>query len=116
MGVAGRGEGSAEAAVSFAGARRRSDAPRTVPIATEACVPVAVNADDVVRAESDRMFASFLAEAGGVNRLLHRRIPTPVENQPVIPMNRHTLYSVAVADLSEGARLTIPEAANATSR
>jgi hypothetical protein len=69
-----------------------------------------VNVDNFVRAESDRLFASFVAEAGGVNRFGHRRAPTSVENQPVIRMNRDTLYSAAVVDISEGATLTIPDA------
>jgi hypothetical protein len=69
-----------------------------------------VNIDNFARAESDRMFASFVAEAGGVNRLNHRRLPTSVDHQPVIRMNRDTLYSAAVVDISEGALLTIPDA------
>ncbi len=70
---------------------------------------VLVGVDNFVRAESDRMFASFAADAGGVNRLKHRRAPTPVEDQPVIRMNRDTLYSAAVVDISEGATATIPD-------
>jgi len=70
---------------------------------------IAVNVDNFVRAESDRMFASFVADAGGVNRLLHHRAPTQVEHQPVIRMNRDTLYSEAVVDISGGATLTIPD-------
>ena len=34
--------------------------------------------------------------------LKHNRAPTPVEHQPVIRMNRDTLYSVAVVDISRG--------------
>jgi hypothetical protein len=73
-------------------------------------VPVSVNADNFVRAESDRMFATFTAEAGGVNLLQHRRVPTAVDRQPVIRMNRDTLYSAAVVDISEGATVTLPDA------
>ncbi len=69
---------------------------------------VSVNVDNFVRAETDRMF-SLTAAAGGVNRLQHLRAPTPVENQPVIRMNRDTLYSSAIVDISEGATLTIPD-------
>ena len=72
-------------------------------------VAVRVNVDNFVRAESDRMFAAFVADAGGVNRLKHNRAPTPIDRQSVIRMNRDTLYSFAVADVSEGATLTIPE-------
>jgi hypothetical protein len=71
---------------------------------------IAVNVDNFVRAESDRMFASFVEEAGGVNRLNHRRTPTAVDQQPVIRMNRDTLYSAAVVDISSDATLTIPDA------
>jgi hypothetical protein len=71
-------------------------------------VPVTV--ESFTRAESDRMFASFAADAAGVNRLKHSRAPTPVEHQPVIRMNRDTLYSAAVVDISAGAMLTIPDA------
>ena len=72
-------------------------------------VPVTV--ENFIRAESDRMFASFQADAGGVNRLKHNRTPTPVEHQPVIRMNRDTLYSAAVVDITEGAQVTIPDGA-----
>ena len=70
-------------------------------------VPVTV--DNFARAESDRMFAVLQTEAGGVNRLKHNRTPTPIEHQPVIRMNRDTLYSSAVVDISEGATVTIPD-------
>ena len=70
----------------------------------------AVNVDNFVRAETDRMFAAIQAQAGGVNRWFHYREPTPVDQQTVIRMNRDTLYSGAVVDLSAGASLTIPGA------
>lgn len=73
-------------------------------------MPTEVTVENFVRAESDRMFASFAAMAGGVNRLHHIRVPTPVEQQTVIRMNRDTLYSTAVVDLAEGAAVTIPDA------
>jgi len=72
-------------------------------------VSIAVNVDNFVRAETDRMFAALQADAGGVNRLNHNRTPTPIEHQPVIRMNRDTLYSFVVVDLSSGATFTIPE-------
>ena len=56
------------------------------------------------------MFGSFVHDAGGVNRFLHHRAPTSVEHQPVIRMNRDTLYSEAIVDISDGARLNIPAA------
>jgi len=55
------------------------------------------------------MFASLVADAGAVNELKHSRAPTPVEHQPVIRMNRDTLYGSAVVDISRGAGVTIPD-------
>lgn len=68
-----------------------------------------VNVDNFVRAETDRMFAATQGQAGGPNRFMHNREPARVDNQPVIRMNRDTLYSFAVVDLSAGARLTVPD-------
>ena len=45
-------------------------------------VPVTV--ETFARAETDRMFASLQAQAGGVNRFEHNRAPTPIDRQPVI--------------------------------
>lgn len=68
-----------------------------------------VNVDNFVRAETARMFDNLLTPAGGVNRWLHFRAPTPIDRQPVIRMNRDTLYSSAIADLRQGAELTLPD-------
>jgi len=68
-----------------------------------------VDVDNFVRAETDRMFAALQADAGGVNVLRHNRKPTAIEGQTVIRMNRDTLYSFAVADISEGATVTLPD-------
>ena len=70
---------------------------------------VTVNADNFARAESDRMFAAMQQQAGGVNQWFHYRVPIPVDQQPVIRMNRDTLYSGALVDISHGARLTVPD-------
>ena len=69
-----------------------------------------VNVDNFARAETDRMFHDLSAVAGGVNRWSHVRTPTPVEAQPVIRMNRDTLYSMAVVDLREPATVSLPDA------
>ncbi len=67
-----------------------------------------VTVENFVRAESDRMLASLQSAAGGVNRFKHNRVPTPIDDQPVIRMNRDTLYSSAVLDISAGATITVP--------
>ena len=69
-----------------------------------------VTVENFIRAESDRMFASLQTEAGGVNCLKHSRAPTPIDHQPVIRMNRDTLYSSAIVDISQGATVTLPDA------
>ncbi len=68
-----------------------------------------VNVDNFVRAETARMFADLQRDAGGVNAFSHSREPASVDHQTVIRLNRDTLYSFAVVDISEGAAITIPE-------
>jgi hypothetical protein len=68
-----------------------------------------VTVDNFVRAETNRMFAGLAADAGGVNTLMHNRAPASVEHQTVIRMNRDTLYSFAVVDITSGATVTVPE-------
>ncbi|MGK3952012.1 DUF1214 domain-containing protein [Microbacterium sp. I2] len=68
-----------------------------------------VNVDNFALAETHRMMHDLQANAGGVNRLVHNREPAAIDNQTVIRMNRDTLYSYAVVDLSAGATLTLPE-------
>ena len=69
-----------------------------------------VNVDTFARAETHRMFVGLQRDAGGVNRFAHNREPAPIDRQTVIRMNRDTLYSFAVVDLSAGATLTLPDA------
>jgi hypothetical protein len=69
---------------------------------------IRVNADNFVRAETDRMFADLERDASGVNVFSHNRTPAAIEHQTVIRLNRDTLYSFAVIDLAGGVTLTIP--------
>lgn len=68
-----------------------------------------VKVANFVRVETDKMFAA-LSPKGRVNRFAHRRAPASVDVQPIIRMNRDTLYSTAIVDLAGGATLTLPEA------
>jgi hypothetical protein len=70
---------------------------------------VSVNVDNFVRAETAAQFDRTLKATGGVNRFFHLREPTPLDKQNVIRMNRDTIYSAAIVDISKGATLTIPE-------
>ncbi|GEL45063.1 hypothetical protein CHO01_01790 [Cellulomonas hominis] len=69
-----------------------------------------VDVTTFARAETDLMLSRLLAQSGGVNRWFHHRTPTPLDDQPVIRLNRDTLYSFVVADISGGATLTLPDA------
>lgn len=75
--------------------------------ADDVLVPVTV--DNFVRAETAFQFDRTLRITGGVNEWGHLRQPTPLDQQPVIRMNRDTIYSAALIDISEGATLKIPE-------
>lgn len=72
-----------------------------------AAVPITI--DNLIRAASDIEFQKYTSLAGGTNRFFHFREPTPVDNQPTIRMNRDTLYSTAVVNISKGATLTLPD-------
>jgi hypothetical protein len=71
---------------------------------------VTVNVDNFVRAETSLQFDRFLKTTGKMNTFAHNRTPTPLDQQSVIRMNRDTLYSYAVVDISKGATLTLPDA------
>lgn len=71
--------------------------------------PTPVTIENFVRAATDIEFRKYLEQSGAVNQLFHVREPTPLDMQPTIRMNRDTLYSMAVVDISEGATLNVPE-------
>jgi hypothetical protein len=72
---------------------------------------VPVTADNFIRAESDLYFGNAQKDAGGTGRFFHHREPTQIEKQPVIRMNRDTLYSAAIFDLDAGpVTVTLPHA------
>lgn len=68
-----------------------------------------VSVDNFVRAESNRMFAAIVRQGGGGGNWAHGFTPTPIDEQTIVRMNRDTLYSAAVVDISAGATLTIPD-------
>jgi hypothetical protein len=72
--------------------------------------PVVVNVENFVRAENAAQFDRIVETAGGINRFFHLRGPTPLDKQIAIRMNRDTIYSGAVVDISKGATLTVPDA------
>lgn len=69
-----------------------------------------VTVDNFCRAETDTYFARHVKDAGGTGCFRHIRQPVQADYQPVIRMNRDTLYSGGVFDLAEPATITFPEA------
>lgn len=73
---------------------------------------VPVTPDNFARAESDLYFGNIVKD-DGFGKFMHIRVVTPIDHQPVIRMNRDTLYSGAVFDLNAGpVSITMPDAGN----
>ena len=72
----------------------------------ENTVPVTI--DTFVRAETDTTIKKMVGIAG-LNTFFHLRGLVPIDMQEVIRMNRDTLYSSAVLDLSKPATVVMPE-------
>jgi hypothetical protein len=70
---------------------------------------VIVNVDNFARAETAAQFDRGLKAIGDVNKWLHIRQPIPLDQQTVIRMNRDTLYSSVIVDISKGATFTMPD-------
>lgn len=58
-----------------------------------------ITVDNFVRAETDMTFGRYVKQ-GAFGKFLHIRQPTPIDKQDVVRMNRDTLYSVGVFDLT----------------
>lgn len=80
----------------------------SVPV-TAIAAPITVNVDNFDRAQTDMEFEGIIKMSGSINTLHHNRTPTPVDKQNVIRMNRDTLYSLGVVDISKGATVTLPD-------
>ena len=75
----------------------------------EADSAIVVNVDNFDRAQTDFEYAGIIKQAGGINKLHSNRTPTPIDKQNIIRMNRDTLYSTGVVNISKGATVTMPE-------
>ncbi len=64
--------------------------------------------DTFVRAESDKYFKNYV-DLGGFGKFFNIRRPTPIDKQKVIRMNRDTMYSFGVFDLSSPVTITKPD-------
>ena len=64
--------------------------------------------DNWVRAETDKMFKRY-ADVGGFGKFFNIRKPTPIDAQKVVRMNRDTMYSFGVFDLTSPVTITKPD-------
>lgn len=69
---------------------------------------VLVNADNYARAEAAFQFEGMAKRSGGINKLGHVRKPIPLDRQRNMQMNRDTIYSSGVFDISAGASVSFP--------
>lgn len=67
-----------------------------------------VTVDNFVRAETDMTLQRYAAQ-GAFGKFLHIRGMTPIDKQGVIRMNRDTLYSAGVFDLTTPVTIVKPE-------
>jgi hypothetical protein len=67
-----------------------------------------VTVANFARAETD-VAIKKVYDMVGMGNWLHLRAPTPIDQQTIIRMNRDTLYSAAVVDLSEPVTVIMPE-------
>ncbi|MEH6584819.1 MAG: DUF1254 domain-containing protein, partial [Halioglobus sp.] len=77
----------------------------------DSSVAVKVNAMNYVRAKTALQLDKYYARAGGINRFSHSRNVVGIDNRSSKRLNRDTLYSVAIVDISEGAVVEMPKAA-----
>ena len=66
---------------------------------------VPVTWKNFVRAESDKMFSSYV-KMGAFGKFFHVPKPTPIDQQKVVRMNRDTIYSFAIFDLTTPVTIT----------
>ena len=71
---------------------------------------VQVSALNYVEAKTALQFDKYLASAGGkLNTFAHSRMLVGINNRSSKRLNRDTLYSVAIVDISQGASIRLPE-------
>lgn len=76
--------------------------------ASEKVASEKVTVENYIRAETDVTFGRYVKQ-NAFGKFLHIRMPVPIDKQDVIRMNRDTLYSAAILDLTEPATIVKPE-------
>ncbi|MFA3921036.1 DUF1254 domain-containing protein [Ruegeria hyattellae] len=81
----------------------------TILLSGAALADEPVTVDTFVRAETDMTMQRYV-DQGAFGQFYHIRQPTPMDAQDVIRMNRDTLYSAGVFDLTKPVTIVKPEA------
>jgi hypothetical protein len=89
--------------VSYAATAGTAIAQETEAPATQPVTPMTF-----ARAETDTYFANYVKK-GGFGKFLHIRNLTPIDEQDIVKMNRDTLYSGGVFDLTSPLTITKPD-------
>lgn len=89
-----------------ANAQQAQDGEKLTAESTVANIPVTWK--NFVRAEGNKMFKRYVA-MGGFGKFFHIRKPAPIDQQKVVRMNRDTIYSLAVFDLTTPVTITKPD-------
>ena len=89
-----------------ANAQQAQEAPKLSADSTAEALPVTWK--NFVLAESNKMFKRY-ADMGGFGKFLHIRKPAPIDQQKVVRMNRDTIYSLGVFDLTTPVTITKPD-------
>lgn len=80
----------------------------SLAVAMPAFAAERVTVDNFKRAETDSYIRNY-AKKGALGVISHDRAPPPDSGQPVIRMNRDTLYSYAILDLASPATIVKPD-------
>jgi hypothetical protein len=79
-----------------------------LPVTGQSFAAEPVNVDNFKRAET-HFYMQNRADAGCFAKLCHERAPKPADQQDVVRLNRDTLYSSGVYDLSSPVTVVLPE-------
>jgi hypothetical protein len=93
-------------AVSVLNAQQNVNA--TGPANNQIVKTVPVSWNTFVRAETDKMFKTYVG-IGGFGKFFHIRGLTPIDKQDVVRMNRDTRYSIGIFDLTNPVTVTLPD-------
>jgi len=91
--------------INTAGAKQVHVEKTIASVSTGKTIPVTWK--NFVRAESDKMLKSYV-DMGAFGKFLHIPNPTPIDQQKVVRMNRDTIYSLGVFDLTTPVTITKP--------